>query len=659
MAKEHSQSPEIDLDRTDRLPILDGTLFDHDVADDAVPLDHTAVLAGPPAASLNFPTDFVRPSGVDLPSLAESVRSVEERIARQNAEYDALTRAYERLRDTEAAATARAGALAADLASARTALESEHGRSRDLERILAERSSAIESSRSRVEEALRESERHQGESRTLKESLAARDSTIVQVLHSLGERDAQLAALQAEHAKILPALEATSKSSTQLDADLRTARAQADARAAELQASRQALAALNVQLERGESELQAARAELGASQTQASSYLEVLRTREWRRGFDQNLFRDLDAQVGAANAGHGALESERDRLQMQVAALESQLAAQGAAMDKLQSAAAANAAALAQQADERKHAEETRTRLTAQMAQADSEIVHLTEQLAARDRALVAAGERGSSDALKVAELQEAARLRQAEHETQMAQLRGEQAAQLARLESEAETQEQEMAVLMAHLQEARRPIQSIEADVKRLTEELAAKSAAFAASEEESRTLRATLERTRGALEEREFLIRRLERSESNNANVLGRIQTSIERLGSVPVGAGAGAAAAPAADWSAELIRIDGERPVTHVLSRRTRIGRAAGCELQIEAGSVSRHHALILVGAREAIIEDLNSTNGVLVNGRKVSRQQLADGDAVTIGEIQFRYMARPLQRAPDQNAPAPTA
>ncbi len=84
-----------------------------------------------------------------------------------------------------------------------------------------------------------------------------------------------------------------------------------------------------------------------------------------------------------------------------------------------------------------------------------------------------------------------------------------------------------------------------------------------------------------------------------------------------------------------------------MTHVLSRRTRIGRATGCELQIDAGSVSRHHALILVGPREAIIEDLNSTNGVLVNGRKVSRQTLSDGDAVTIGEIQFRYMARPLR------------
>ena len=163
----------------------------------------------------------------------------------------------------------------------------------------------------------------------------------------------------------------------------------------------------------------------------------------------------------------------------------------------------------------------------------------------------------------------------------------------------------------------------------------------------EENRKLQAALERTRGALEEREFLIRRLERSESNNANVLGRIQTSIEWLGSAPVGQASGAAA-PSPGWSAELIRVDGGQPTTHVLSRRTRIGRAAGCELQIDSSSVSRHHALVLVGPRDAIIEDLNSTNGVIVNGRKVTRHLLSDGDALTLGEIQFRYLARPAPR-----------
>jgi chromosome segregation ATPase len=622
MAKDFTHTPEADLDRTDKLPILDAALFDHDVEDDAVRMDSTHVLPGPPlAAASGAASDFGRASGVDLPSLAESVRSVEERITRQNAEYEALNRAYDRAQDTAQALGERANSLASDLAASRAALESEQIRSRELDKMLADRNASVEAGRSRVEEALRESERHQGESRTLRDSLAARDATIAQVLHSLGERDAQLQALRAEHAKIVPVLEASSKSTTQLDAELHAVRARAEALAAELQASRESVAALQGQLKRGESDMNAARAELNGAKTQASSYLELLRTREWRRGFDQNLFREMDAQVGEAHAGHGALESERNRLQTQVAELQSQLAAQ--------------------------------------VSTTDAEAARLNTLLAMRDRALAEALERGSADADRITGLLESAERRQAEHASQVAQLRSEQAARIAGLQSEAEAQEREMSVLIAHLQEARRPIQSIEADVKRLTEELAAKSAAFEQLVEENHKLRASLERTRGALEEREFLIRRLERSESNNANVLGRIQTSIERLGSAPVVPSANAAAAAAADWSAELIRIDGERPITHVLSRRTRIGRAAGCELQIESTSVSRHHALVLVGPREAIIEDLNSTNGVLVNGRKVARQLLTDGDAVTIGEVQFRYVARPQNRSPEPARVEPNA
>ena len=200
------------------------------------------------------------------------------------------------------------------------------------------------------------------------------------------------------------------------------------------------------------------------------------------------------------------------------------------------------------------------------------------------------------------------------------------------------------MTVLMAHLREARRPIELIEADVTRLKEQVAAKSAQIESLTEDNKKLSATLERTKGALEEREFLIRRLERSESNNANALGRIQTSMERLGSP--GAPAMATATP--EFQPEFIRIDGDRNVSHTLARRTRIGRASTCELQIDSTSVSRHHALVVVGSREVIIEDLNSTNGVIVNSRKVTRHVLSEGDVVTLGEIVFKYAAKPEQR-----------
>ncbi len=577
MAVDNSQSKESDLDRTDRLPILEGVFIEEDVADDAVRLDYTAALPASP---------------VIASQLAESVRSVEERIARQNAEYDALSRIYEKARD-------------------------------DMDRAVEEKNAAAEAARTRIDEALRESERHQSESRILRDSLASRDATIVQVLHSLGERDAQLHALQREHAQTVPVLEARSQVSAQLTIELEAARSRTESIALELRKTQQDAATLTAQLKRGESELSVMRRELSTTATQAGSYLEILQTREWRRGFDHVMFLNWDSTMDADRAGQGAVQAERDQLRETTGALSAKLIEQEEIIGKLESTVAADAAALGKKAEELQENQRVRTDLAARVEALEVERNRLRSELAARDVAL-------------------------AEARTQ--------AAQIAELQSEAETHEQEMTVLMAHLNEARRPIQSIQDDLKRASDELALKTSSVEQLSEDNRSLRAALERTRGALEEREFMIRRLERSESNNANALGRIQTSIERLGSTP--------AAPngpplTAEGSAEFVRIDGAHNVTYTLARRTRIGRAQGCELQIDSSSVSRHHALLLKGARELIIEDLNSTNGVIVNGRKVSRQLLSDGDLVTIGDIQFRCVLRPAPRPADSASEAPSA
>jgi len=586
MAAKTIQSPEVDLDRTDQLPILEGVRFDPDVEDDAVRMEHAAAAELPSSATTG---EFIRPSPVDLPSLAESVRSIELRIERQNAEYEALSRSYERAREAESAANARASTLEKDLAAARGALESEQARSRDIEKTLAERAASV-------------------------------DATTVQVVHSLADRDAQLAALQLQHAKILPTLEDRERTAAKLEDDLTSARTEASAIAVELKSSQALTAALGAELKRSESAVSAARSDSTVAKTQASAYLELLRSREWRRGFDLNLFREMDARVGAADTGRDALQIDCDRLRGQLADQEAKIAAQNTAIEALQAAAAAHATAYAQQAKDLKLAEQARGEWASTLKVADAEREQLSAALAARDRALAEALAAGAA-------------------ETQRA----------AQLESEAATQEEEMTVLMAHLQEARRPIQAIEGDMKRLQEELAAKTTAAKELTEETEKLRVALERTRGALAEREFLIRRLERSESNNATALGRIQTTMERLGSV---------AAPALERSAELIRIDGEKSTSHVLGRRTRIGRATGCELHIDSSSVSRHHALILLGGRETIIEDLNSTNGVIVNGRHVTRQVLSDGDLLIIGEIHFRYEEKPARR-PGELPPAGSA
>jgi FHA domain len=641
MASDKGKSKESDLDRTDRLPILEGISIDEDVEDDSVRLEYSATMPGTSMVATPQPTDY-RSSTLDLPSLAESVRSVEERIARQNADYEALNRLYERARDAQLAAGTRADELAAELGTAHSALAVEQHRARELQVVLAERNAASEQTRARAEEALRESERAQSEARTLREALVSRDATIAQVLRSLGERDAQLSALQREHAQVVPDLEARSQASALLDRQLKETRDEAQALALDLKASRQSIAELTERASRGESELKANRRDLAAAKAQADSYLEVLRTREWRGGFNQNLFREWDERIDAAQSGRGALLAECDRLKLMAAAMNSKIAEQSEAIEKLTASKTSEAAAFAKKAQEAQEIERRRGELLAQIGALNAERERLESELAARAR--------------DVSELrsQAAAQVQRAEESVAVTEAaRTELAARIEELETEAKTHEEEMTVLMAHLNEARRPVQAVQADFKRLSDELAQKIVSLEQLAEENRTLRTNLERTRGQLEERDLLIRRLERSASNSANVLGRLQTSIERLGGgTPP---AGPVGLP--DYQAELVRLDGEQPITFPLARRTRIGRAPGCELQIDSQSVSRNHAMILKGARELIVEDLNSTNGLLVNGRKVTRHSLNDGDVLTVGEIQFRCVIRykPGEGSAD---PAPT-
>ncbi|HET9330386.1 MAG TPA: FHA domain-containing protein, partial [Steroidobacteraceae bacterium] len=101
-----------------------------------------------------------------------------------------------------------------------------------------------------------------------------------------------------------------------------------------------------------------------------------------------------------------------------------------------------------------------------------------------------------------------------------------------------------------------------------------------------------------------------------------------------------------APAPDGTVRLLIVQGVdgREVVHVLGRKTSIGRTPDNDVQIDAKFVSRHHAVILAGPAQTIIEDLNSTNGVQVNGRRVSRHALKDGDQVAIGRTQYRFAVR---------------
>ena len=69
---------------------------------------------------------------------------------------------------------------------------------------------------------------------------------------------------------------------------------------------------------------------------------------------------------------------------------------------------------------------------------------------------------------------------------------------------------------------------------------------------------------------------------------------------------------------------------------------IGRDRGCAVQIDADSVSRHHARLNVTGREVSIEDLGSKNGTWVAGERIrSTVPLTDGTSFRLGSETVRF------------------
>ncbi|MEO6956457.1 MAG: DUF3662 and FHA domain-containing protein [Antricoccus sp.] len=89
--------------------------------------------------------------------------------------------------------------------------------------------------------------------------------------------------------------------------------------------------------------------------------------------------------------------------------------------------------------------------------------------------------------------------------------------------------------------------------------------------------------------------------------------------------------------------IIVVDGPNTRAALHEGRNVIGRGSACDIKVTDTGVSRQHAEIIVTGPNAIVQDLNSTNGTLVNGRKISNQRLTHGDVVRLGHsvLVYRY------------------
>jgi hypothetical protein len=84
-------------------------------------------------------------------------------------------------------------------------------------------------------------------------------------------------------------------------------------------------------------------------------------------------------------------------------------------------------------------------------------------------------------------------------------------------------------------------------------------------------------------------------------------------------------------------------------HALGGECVVGRHASANFTVDDGLVSRRHFRVFPEGGGWTLEDLGSTNGTLVNGRKVGRVALADGDVIAAGNTELVFRQKDLLAA----------
>ena len=91
---------------------------------------------------------------------------------------------------------------------------------------------------------------------------------------------------------------------------------------------------------------------------------------------------------------------------------------------------------------------------------------------------------------------------------------------------------------------------------------------------------------------------------------------------------------------------------------------LGRSESADIALAYSSISREHARLFVEDDKLFIEDMGSSNGVQVNGEKHRKSELAAGDMVQLGVVEFRVARRGdstvvIQRAAEVEVLVPVA
>ncbi len=91
----------------------------------------------------------------------------------------------------------------------------------------------------------------------------------------------------------------------------------------------------------------------------------------------------------------------------------------------------------------------------------------------------------------------------------------------------------------------------------------------------------------------------------------------------------------------------KLLGEYPLN---KERISIGRRPSNDIHIDNLAVSGEHATILTLGKDSFLEDLNSTNGTLVNQKLIKKHVLQHNDVIEFGKYQLKYISEEQIKRP---------
>lgn len=213
----------------------------------------------------------------------------------------------------------------------------------------------------------------------------------------------------------------------------------------------------------------------------------------------------------------------------------------------------------------------------------------------------------------------------------------------LAQLEGEVEYKRQQVAAQVVELRNREQRLQAITTELEHARRDLATLRVELDDSRANAARLeRAVIDKDR-ALETRDARIATLHEELKQRPGTAER-RAATDRGASSDAAAPSRAVARETDSMAAPaLLCLTGDAPKRFPLTRNSiTIGRGPHCDLQVVTHFVSREHARLTLHGGSAFIEDLGSRNGVFVNSVRVDRHPLQQGDLLTIGETQFRFV-----------------